>query len=78
MKEGALIGAVVALVVYFLIPVYNDSGIEASILPTGGVVLDGGLAAYLNNLPLSMVVFFAFEILGISVGIASQMILNKH
>jgi len=78
MKEGAYIGAIVALLVYFMLPIYGDNGAPASVLPTGNVVSDtNAFDAYVGNLPFSMMIFFALEILGISVGIASQMILKK-
>ncbi|MBI2541546.1 hypothetical protein HYV80_02450 [Candidatus Woesearchaeota archaeon] len=77
MKEGAYIGALVALLVYFMLPIYGENG-PAKIIPTGNAISDAtGFATYVSNLPFSMVVFFALEILGISVGAASQMILKK-
>lgn len=78
MKEGAYIGALVALIVYFMLPIYGPYGGPASIIPTGNVVSSTtGFSTYLSNLPFSMIVFFVLEILGISVGVASQMVL-KH
>ena len=78
MKEGAYAGALVALLVYFMLPIYADNGAPAKIMPTGNAISDAtGFSTYVSNLPFSMVVFFALEILGISVGAASQMILNK-
>ena len=77
MKEGAYIGALVALLVYFMLPIYGENG-PAKIIPTGNAISDAtGFSTYVSNLPFSMVVFFALEILGISVGAASQMILKK-
>ena len=77
MKEGAYIGGLIALIIYFMLPIYGDNGAPASLLPTGSVVSTAGFSGYVSNLPFSMLVFFALEILGISVGIASQMILTK-
>ena len=77
MKEGAYIGAVVALLVYFMLPLYSN-GEAATVLPTGNVVsTPSNLDAYVGNLPYSMLIFFALEILGISIGVAAQMILRK-
>lgn len=78
MKEGAYVGALVALLVYFMLPIYGEDGTPAKIIPTGNAVSSTtGFATYVSNLPFSMIVFFALEILGISVGAASQVIL-KH
>jgi len=78
MKEGAYIGAIVAFLVYFMLPIYGDDGTPASIIPTGNAVSSTtGFSTYVSNLPFSMLIFFALEILGISVGIASQMVLRK-
>ena len=75
MKEGAYIGALVALIVYFMLPIYGDNGVIASIMPTGNAVSDPQVFnGYVSNLPYSTIIFFALEILGISLGIASQMI----
>lgn len=78
MREGAYIGALVALLVYFMLPIYGDNGAPASIVPTGNAVSDPAVFnGYVSNLPFSMLIFFALEILGISVGIASQLVLKK-
>ena len=78
MKEGAYIGAIVGLLVYFLLPIYGENGTPASIIPTGNAVSSTtGFATYVSNLPFSMLIFFALEILGVSVGIVSQMVLKK-
>jgi len=78
MKEGAYIGALVALLVYFLLPIYGENGAPAKIVPTGYAVSSTtGFSTYVTNLPFSMVIFFALEILGISVGAASQMVLKR-
>ena len=78
MKEGAYMGALVALIVYFMLPIYGDNGQPANIFPTGNVVSDASsFNGYVSNLPFSMIVFFALEILGVSIGIASQMFLKK-
>lgn len=78
MKEGAYIGAIVALLVYFMLPIYGPNGEPAGIIPTGNAISDTtGFNTYVTNLPFSMVIFFALEILGVSVGIASQMIFRK-
>lgn len=77
MREGAYAGALIALLVYFILPIYSDSG-PAMIVPTGNAISSAtGFSTYVTNLPFSMVIFFALEIIGISVGIASQMILKK-
>jgi len=78
MKEGAYIGAIVAFIVYFMLPIYGDNGLQASIIPTGNVVSSAsGFNGYVSNLPFSMLMFFSLEILGIGVGIAAQMVLSK-
>ena len=78
MKEGAYIGAIVAFFVYLFLPIYGDNGAPASILPTANVVSDAGyFNSYVNNLPFSMAVFFALEILGVSLGIAAQMVFKN-
>ena len=78
MKEGAYFGAIVALLVYFMLPIYNSDGTPASIMPTGNVVSSTtGFNTYVTNLPFSTIIFFALEILGVSIGIAAQMVLKK-
>ncbi len=78
MKEGAYIGALVALLVYFMLPIYGENGGRATIVPTGNAVSNpAGFETYVTNLPFSMIIFFALEIIGVSVGIASQMVLKK-
>ena len=78
MKEGAYIGALVTLIIYFMLPLYGDYGTPATIIPTGNVIYNPEtFSKYVSNLPFSMLIFFALEILGISVGIISQMILKK-
>ena len=78
MKEGAYIGALVALFVYFMLPIYGPNGGPATIIPTGETVSSTtGFSTYVSNLPFSMIIFFALEILGISFGIASQMVLKR-
>lgn len=78
MKEGAYAGALIALLVYFMLPIYGDNGTPASIIPTGNAISSTtGFSTYVTNLPFSMIVFFALELLGISVGVASQMVLKK-
>ena len=78
MREGAYIGAIVALIVYFMLPIYGDNGAPATIIPTGNAISSPtGFSTYVSNLPFSMVIFFALEIIGISVGVASQMILKQ-
>ena len=78
MKEGAYIGALVALLVYFMLPIYGNNGTPASIIPTGNVVSSTtGFSTYVSNLPFSTIIFFALEILGVSIGIAAQVILKR-
>ena len=78
MKEGAIIGAVVALFVYMLLPIYGDNGAQATLFPTANAIASpSGLSNYTGNLPLSMVVFFSLEILGVGVGILSQLVLRN-
>lgn len=77
-KEGAFIGAMIAVIIYFLIPIYGDNGVRAVFIPTGNAVSStADFSDYVSNLPFSMMVFFALEILGISAGIASQMVFRK-
>lgn len=78
MKEGAYIGAVVALLVYFMLPLYGSNGEAATVIPTGNVVSSpSSFSAYVSNLPYSMLIFFALEVVGISVGILAQKFLSK-
>ena len=78
MKEGAMIGAIAALLVYFMLPIYGDNGQPASLLPTANVVSDSAsLSSYVSNLPFSMIIFFALEILGVSIGVTAQMVFRK-
>ncbi|MBI2647322.1 hypothetical protein HYW99_02500 [Candidatus Woesearchaeota archaeon] len=78
MREGAYAGAIVALLVYFMLPIHNNDGTPAKIIPTGYATSSpSGFATYVSNLPFSMLIFFTLEILGISVGIASQIVLRK-
>ena len=78
MKEGAYAGAIVAFFVYMMLPIYGDNGAPASILPTGNVVSDeNAFNNYVSNLPLSTIIFFALEILGVSVGIVAQSVFRK-
>ena len=78
MREGAYIGALVALLVYFMLPIYGPNGAPATVVPTGNAVSDpAAFSGYVSNLPFSMLIFFSLEVLGISVGIASQMVLKK-
>ena len=78
MKEGAFIGAVVALLIYVMLPIYGDNGQPASVFPTANVVSDASsFNGYVSNLPFSTMVFFALEIMGVSLGIAAQMIFKK-
>ncbi|MBI2655518.1 hypothetical protein HYX06_03795 [Candidatus Woesearchaeota archaeon] len=78
MKEGAYLGAIAAFFIYLMLPIYGDNGAPASILPTGNVVSDANsFNNYVSNLPLSTIIFFALEILGVSVGIAAQSVLRK-
>lgn len=74
MKEGAYIGALVALLIYVMLPIYNNNGTPAFIIPTGNAISDTtGFNTYAANLPFSMIIFSALEILGISIGVAAQM-----
>jgi len=78
MKEGAYIGALVALFVYFMLPIYGDNGGRATIVPTGDAIsTTTGFSTYVDNLPFSSVVFFSLEFLGVSVGIIGQMVIKK-
>ena len=78
MKEGAYIGALVALLVYFMLPIYGDNGAPVSIVPTANVVSNtGSFNVYVSNLPFSTVIFFGLEILGVSLGIIGQMVLKR-
>lgn len=78
MKEGAYIGGVIALLVYFMLPIYGNNGEAAIVIPTGNVVSSSSsFSAYVSNLPYSMLIFFALEILGISIGILAQRLIKK-
>ena len=77
MTQGAYIGALIALIVYFMLPIYGNNGGRATIVPTGYAVSSTtGFSTYVSNLPFSMLIFFALIVLGIAVGIAAQMILR--
>ena len=78
MKEGAYIGAIVAFFVYLMLPIYGDNGTPASVIPTANAVSDSNsFDNYVSNLPFSMIVFFALEIIGVSLGIAAQMVFKN-
>ena len=78
MKEGAYIGAIVAFFVFMFLPIYGENGAPVSIIPTGNVVSNtGSFNVYVNNLPFSMIIFFGLEVLGVSLGITAQMVLNR-
>ena len=78
MKEGAYAGAIIAFLVYLMLPIYGDNGAPASVIPTANVISDGNsFNGYVSNLPFSMIIFFALEIMGISLGITAQMVLRK-
>ena len=78
MKEGAYIGALIALIVYFMLPIYGNDGVPASVLPTGYAVSSTtSFSNYVGNLPLSMIIFISLVVLGIAVGIAAQLILKQ-
>ena len=78
MKEGAYAGAIIAFLVYLMLPIYSDNGAPASVIPTANVISDGNsFNGYVTNLPFSMIIFFALEIMGVSLGITAQMILRK-
>jgi len=78
MKEGAYAGAVIAFLVYLMLPIYGENGVPASVIPTANVISDGNsFNGYVSNLPFSMIIFFALEIMGISLGITAQMVLRK-
>ena len=78
MKEGAYIGAIIAFLVYLMLPIYGNNGAPASIIPTGNVVSEeAALNSYVRNLPLSTIIFFSLEILGISLGIAAQSVFKR-
>ena len=73
-----MIGAVAALFVYMMLPIYGDNGAPATLLPTGNAVSNpGAYSEYVSNVPFSMLIFVSLEILGVSVGIASQMIIRS-
>ena len=77
-QSGAFFGAVVGLLVYLFVPIYSDIG-EASILPTGNVVLNAlSYNKYVSNLPFSVFTFLSLEILGIAAGILGQIIIKKN
>ena len=78
MKEGAYAGALIALLVYFMLPIYGENGVRATIVPTGNAISDAAaFNGYVANLPFSMIIFFALEIIGVSLGITAQAIFKK-
>jgi hypothetical protein len=78
MKEGAYIGAIIAFFIYLMLPIYGDGGVPASIIPTANVISDTtSFNNYVSNLPFSMIIFFALEILGVSLGIGAQMVFRN-
>ena len=79
MREGAYIGAIVAFFVFMFLPIYGENGGPLSIIPTGNVVSNtGSFNVYVSNLPLSMVLFFGLEVLGVSLGITAQMVFKRY
>jgi hypothetical protein len=77
-QAGAFFGAVVGLLVYLFVPIYSDLG-PASILPTGNVVSnDAAYNSYVSNLPFSIFIWLALEVLGVAAGIIGQMIIRKN
>ena len=61
-----------------MLPIYGDNGAPASVIPTANVVSDANsFNGYVNNLPFSLIVFFALEILGVSLGIGDQLVFRK-
>lgn len=79
MKEGAYIGAFAAFLVYLMLPIYGENGEPATIMPTGDAVSSPeSFNGYVTNLPFSMIVFFGLEVLGVSAGIASQMVFRRY
>ena len=78
MKEGAYIGAIMAFFVYLMLPIYGDNGAPASIIPTANAVSStSSFNGYVSNLPFSVIIFFALEIIGVSLGITAQMVLRN-
>ena len=78
MKEGAFIGALIGLIVYFMLPIYGNDGVPAGVLPTGNAVSStAGFSNYVGNLPFSTLIFISLIVLGIAVGIAAQLILKQ-
>ena len=78
MKEGAILGALAAFFVFMFLPIYGENGTPASLIPTANAVADPAtFTHYIDNLPFSTLVFFSLEILGVSLGIAAQVILKK-
>ena len=68
-------GALIALIVYFMLPIYGNDGMPATVIPTGNVVSSTtGFSTYVSNLPFSTLIFLSLEVLGVSLGIAAQMI----
>ena len=79
MREGAYIGALIALLVYFMLPIYTPNGAPASVFPTGNAVSNAdSFNSYVTNLPFSSIIFFALEILGVSIGITAQTFFRRN
>ena len=79
MKEGAIVGGLIALFVYAMLPIYGNNGAPASMIPTGDAASNPtAFGKYVNNLPFSMVIFLGLEVLGIAAGIVAQLILRRH
>ena len=78
MKQGAIFGAIIGLLIYIMMPIYSVEGQKASLLPTGDVVNNPeGISKYISALPFSMMTFFILEVLGIGFGIAAELYLKK-
>ena len=78
MKNGIIIGAIIGIFLYMIMPIYSVQGEKASLLPTGNVVNDqSALARYVDAFPFSMMTFLILEVIGIGFGIIAEMYLKK-
>ena len=76
-RQGAILGAIIGLFVYILLPIHSDFG-EASIFPTGNVVSDSvEYNKYVSNLPFSIFIWLTLEVLGVASGIMAMMIFKR-
>jgi hypothetical protein len=75
-KNGAIVGATVAFLFYMFLTIISPTD-GLSVLPTANVIGDPALkSAYLQNLPVSIIVFLSLELVGIILGVIGHRIIS--